>query len=159
MSVKLGPLPLDWTLTLVGALLLVAGFLVRRATPVAAPSTPGKPGVADVGSARDAVHRIAGEIINLQKEAPVLPMEQLVTRLDMLIKGFVLPVIEAQALIIDRQGFAAYAAHTSPWAGGERLVYRAWSAATDGHRPEALASLAQAVPHFEEAARNWPSNQ
>jgi hypothetical protein len=84
-----------------------------------------------------------------------LPMQQLAAETNEFIERNFKPVIEAQAALVQTQGFAKYAAHTGPWASGERMVYRAWSAATDGHRPEAVASLEESIPHLEEAARNF----
>ncbi|MBI3817961.1 MAG: hypothetical protein HY286_04660 [Planctomycetes bacterium] len=152
-NIKLGPLPFDWTLTIVGALLLLGAYFIRKNTRAG----DGESAAAgSLAAAHAAILRAADDVRNLQKDARTDGIESLASRLDAMIKNNIQPVIDAQNLIIEKQGFALYARHTSPWATGERLVYRAWSAATDGHRPEAIASLEESILHFEEAAREWP---
>ena len=100
-----------------------------------------------------AIRRAPADVAALASVAATLPLGELKTRVDAFVHDNFDPVYDAQEALVQSQGFAKYAAHTGPWASGERMVYRAWSAATDGHRPEAVASLREAIPHFEEAAR------
>lgn len=155
-TIKLGPLPFDWTLAIIGAVLILTAYFVNRGKPAGGHGAEEKTGAGSVSAAEVAMREVAAKVKLLQSEAARLELQQLVARLDSIIKENIQPVIDAQALIIEKQGFAKYAAHTSPWATGERLIYRAWSAATDGHRPEAIASLGESILHFEEAAREWP---
>jgi hypothetical protein len=108
-----------------------------------------------IGAAAAAIQRVPKEIAALAASAASMPIEELKTRIDAIVHQDFDPVHDAQEALIQAQGFAKYAAHTGPWASGERMVYRAWSAATDGHRPEAMAALREAIPHFEEAAKQF----
>ncbi|MFN0207670.1 MAG: hypothetical protein ACKVS6_15290 [Planctomycetota bacterium] len=155
-TVKLGPLPLDWTFTAIAAVLLISAFFMKRGKSAIGHGAETSTAKGTVGSAHIAIQRISANVKNLLGEAPILPIAELANRLDQLIKNDIQPVIDSQAAVIESQGFQQYAAHTSPWASGERLIYRAWSAATDGHRPEVINSLGESIAHFEEAARNWP---
>lgn len=155
-TAKIGEFPLNWSLTAIGAVLLMIGFFIKRGKPAGGHGAEEKTGAGSVSAADAAMRETASKVKLLQADAARLELQQLVARLDLIIKENIQPVIDAQALIIEKQGFAKYAAHTSPWATGERLIYRAWSAATDGHRPEAIASLGESILHFEEAAREWP---
>lgn len=58
----------------------------------------------------------------------------------------------SQEAIAAKVGFAAYAEVMAPLAASERWLNRAWSAAADGHRPESLASLAEALSFAREAS-------
>jgi hypothetical protein len=60
-------------------------------------------------------------------------------------------VASAQDAFVRAHGFAGYAAVMSPLASGERWLYRGWSAASDGHRPELISSVREAIPFIEEA--------
>lgn len=57
----------------------------------------------------------------------------------------------AQEGIAAKIGFAAYAEVMTPLAAAERWLNRAWSAAADGHRPECVASLKEALSFAQEA--------
>ena len=60
-------------------------------------------------------------------------------------------VAASQEAIVRAHSFAQYATVMTPLATAERWLYRAWSAASDGHRPEVIASLKSALPYLEEA--------
>lgn len=152
----IGPVPFDWTLTIVGAILLLSGFFLSRGKSAIGHGAADSVAKGTVGSAQAAIQRISANVKNLLGEAQRLPISEVANKIDQLIKDDIQPVIDSQAAVIESQGFQQYAAHTSPWASGERLLNRAWSAATDGHRPEVINSLGESIAHFEEAAREWP---
>ena len=146
----IGGFPGGWPLVALGvALCLVALVLRLRGTKV----TEAAKG--SVAEAAVAIARVGGEVDALLPDAARLPIQDLAKRLDSLVERNLLPVYGAQDALVAAQGFAKYAAHTGPWAAGERMLYRAWSAATDGHRPEAIASMREAVKHFVEARAEW----
>jgi hypothetical protein len=150
---KMWGLPIDWTLAVLGSLFLLAAFFARRAG--ARPADATATGKGSIGAAREAIQRTTADVRKLLERARDLPIDELARDTNDLIERDLNPVIEAQDLLMRSQGFAKYAAHTGPWAAGERMVYRAWSAATDGHRPEAIASLREAIPHFDEATKSF----
>jgi len=155
LGVKSYGLPTNWLLTGVAAVLLIAATWLRIASDRERGAKEAGPGGGSAGAAGEAIAAIAADVRALRARADSLELAALAAEIDQLVARRIYPVIDAQQSLIASQGFARYAAHTSPWAAGERMVYRAWSAATDGHRPEALASLDEALPHLDEAARSW----
>lgn len=148
----IGGIPGGWPLVFVGVALCLAALVLRlKGTKV---TDAAKVSVAE---AREAIARVGAEVEALLPLAPRLPIGDLAKSLDSLIERNLLPVYGAQDALVAAQGFANYAAHTGPWAAGERMLYRAWSAATDGHRPEAIASMREAMKHFAEARDKWAS--
>lgn len=61
------------------------------------------------------------------------------------------PIVEARTQLSARLGLSAFAEVFGGFSGAERALNRAWAALVDGHRPEALVSLARAVAGFAEA--------
>jgi hypothetical protein len=146
----IGGIPGGWPLVLAGVLLLAVAWAMRLGRRPATARTLGS-----VVAAADAIARVGSELEALLPEAVQLPIGELARQLDALIERNLFPVYDAQGALVASQGFAGYAAHTGPWAAGERMLYRAWSAATDGHRPEAVASIEEAIRHFAEARAEW----
>lgn len=149
-ALRFAGLPLNWTLVAGAGAMLLAAFALRRAA-AAARDGESSPARASVAAALEAVRRAPDDVRGLLGSATSMPIDALTREIDALIERDVYPVLEAQPALIAAQGFARYASHTGPWAAGERMLYRAWSAATDGHRPEAVASLREAIPNFDEA--------
>jgi hypothetical protein len=147
--------PLNWVLAGVGATLLIGAVAARTVESRAVARDSDGAGRGAPESAGEAIARTVPDLKTVLARANALPIAELAKEIDEVIVRCVYPVHEAQAQLVAAQGFARYAEHTGPWAAGERMLYRAWSAATDGHRPEALASLEESALHFEEAARAW----
>lgn len=148
-----GPIPLNWLLAGVGAVILLAASRMTGATGGHGSESSSASGtMTDAGAA---LQRTSSSVRAVYERAAGLPIHDLAKEIDGVISRDLMPVMSAQSELIARQGFAKYAAHTGPWAAGERMLYRAWSAATDGHRPEAVSSLREAITHFEEASREW----
>lgn len=74
-------------------------------------------------------------------------------RIDALLEGYVLPFAEVRQRIVDRFGMEKGAEILVVVAYGERMLNRVWSAAADGHLPEATSVYPDALQAFEEAAR------
>lgn len=62
------------------------------------------------------------------------------------------PIAEASPTLMGAMGAERFAAVFGAYAGGERLIARAWSAAVDHHRPETLASLREGLARLHRAA-------
>lgn len=145
-----GGIPGGWPLVAAGAACIAAALVLRLRGARVSDRQRGS-----IAQAQEAVRRAPEELRALSEAAVALPIAELAARLDAFARRNFDPVYEAQEALVASQGFAKYAAHTGPWANGERMVSRAWSAATDGHRPEAVASIREAMPHFEEAAKDF----
>lgn len=89
----------------------------------------------------------------LKTEAPGLEVAELERRTEALLETYVLPLAEVRHQLIDRLGMAKGADILVTVAYGERILNRVWSAAADGHLPEALACVPEAVEAFEEAVQ------
>lgn len=70
-------------------------------------------------------------------------------RVDELLDNFILPFAEVRQGIVRRFGMREGAELLVTVAYGERMLNRTWSAAADGHLPEANASFPEAVQAFE----------
>ena len=84
----------------------------------------------------------------LCQDAPALDSQALRQRLDQIVDRYVLPFSAARNTVIHRLGIQRGAELLIEFALGERLLNRAWSAAADGHLPEAVASLQEARDAF-----------
>ena len=64
---------------------------------------------------------------------------------------------EARDIIVARSGLGKYATVMDVFAGGERKINRAWSAAADGDLGESFENLELGIPMLEEAAKRLGS--
>ena len=146
-----------WAGVLVGLAVIGAGVGMKR---VAGPA-PIDQGEADPGGAKpprtgtltEGLAKVAEQVAALAAEAKDADFEHVKKRVEELNWLGAERIGQAQEAIAARVGFAAYAEVMAPLATAERLLYRAWSAAADGHRGEVIASLEAAVPHANEAAQ------
>lgn len=144
-----------WGGVAVGIAIVAAGIVaLRRAgapSPEESVAAAGVHGAARAGSLADGVRATADGVRRLADEAPALHLDEVRRRIETLQHLGPERVGDAQASIVARAGFPAYASVMAPLATAERLLWRAWSAAADGHRPECLRSLRAAVAHANEA--------
>lgn len=61
------------------------------------------------------------------------------------------PFVEGRLRIAGERGLSAYASIMDAFAGAERSYNRAWSAAADGHEPEAVACVDEAAARLAQA--------
>lgn len=137
-----------------GIAVIAAGILLRRRAgaptvehSVAAGSRPERRGTLAEGIADAA--RATRELAD---QAETLTLEAIKERVEGVNWLGAERLGAAQELVAAREGFAVYAEVMAPLATSERLLYRAWSAASDGHRPEVVASLRASAGYAEEAA-------
>jgi hypothetical protein len=91
-------------------------------------------------------HKLAEEIERLDGH-------KLCERVDALVDSFVAPFGERRSQLLATYGMARGAEILVMMAFGERMLNRVWSAASDGHLPEARASFPEALDAFTEAHR------
>ena len=144
-----------WAGVAVGLAIVGAGIAMKRAA--GAPTIEEHADVGGekpprTGSIEDALEHVAREVEALAGEAVSADFEAVKKKVEGLIWLGPERLGQAQEAVAARIGFAAYAEVMAPLATAERLMYRAWSAATDGHRPETINSLSAAVPYAKEAA-------
>lgn len=90
---------------------------------------------------------------SLAAEVGTLQAPEIQVGVDRLLDTWVLPFAEVRQSVIDRLGMQKGAEILVTIAYGERMLNRVWSAAADGHLPEARACLPEAVDALQEAAQ------
>lgn len=73
-------------------------------------------------------------------------------KVDELLQQYVLPFADARHKVVEKLGMDKGAELLVVVAYGERMLNRTWSAAADGHAPEAISSLGEAADAFRELA-------
>jgi hypothetical protein len=135
---------------LAGSLLAAIGlFLWRRTTAAEA-----REQAASSESANDPYALLSGLIEPLdalKADLDTLDTEALSQRIDHLLNDFVLPFAEVRQVLVNRLGMEKGAEVLVIVAFGERLLNRVWTAAADGHLPEARACFPEAHEAFTEA--------
>jgi hypothetical protein len=145
----------EWRGIALGILIVLAGIFVKRraaAPPIELAENATASGrVSRSGSLLDGVREMVSGVSNLASGAQELALESIKERVEDL--NYLGPdrIAEAQEALAARIGFTGYAEVMAPLATAERLLNRAWSAATDGHRPECVRALSEAVPYAKEA--------
>ena len=87
----------------------------------------------------------------LRDDIAELDADKIMARVDELLETYVLPFAEVRQRLINRLGMSAGAEVLVHIAYGERMLNRVWSAASDGHLPEARNCLPEAADAFVEA--------
>jgi len=146
---KIGEWPDTWPVFVVGALVCIVGLVVwHRATAAESKKaiTQGdqKDPVALVDALQDPLNALGEEVGELDAD-------NIMTRVDALLNGFVLPFAEVRHQVIDRFGMEHGAEILVVMAYGERILNRTWSAAADGHLPEARSCYAEAAEALRES--------
>jgi hypothetical protein len=80
-----------------------------------------------------------------------MPLADVAKEVDVLQQTGTEQVAAAQEAIVRAHSFPMYSTVMTPLASGDRWLYRAWSAASDGHRTETVNSVKTAIPYLEEA--------
>lgn len=144
-----------WAGVIVGLVVIAVGIVFRKlagAPPLeshmhVSVHLDGKP----KGTLVDAVEAVPQDIEELLA-TPEIDLERVKTRVEQINASGADRFGASQEALAARVGFAVYAEIMAPLATAERLLYRAWSAAADGHREECINSLKAALPHAKEAA-------
>ena len=93
------------------------------------------------------------EAQKLAAEIGELDATTICDRVEAFLVEWLLPLAEVRQRFIDRLGMAKGAEILVSLAYAERLFNRVWSAAGDGHLPEARRVMPEAVEGLEEAAK------
>jgi hypothetical protein len=144
----------EWRGIALGILVVLLGIFVKRragAPPIESQDGATSARVSRSGSLLEGVKEMVAGVRKLASGAQELALESIKERVEDL--NYLGPdrIAEAQEALAARIGFTGYAEVMAPLATAERLLNRAWSAATDGHRPECVRALTEAVPYAQEA--------
>jgi hypothetical protein len=129
-------------ITAVGLAILLASLVAlrwRRGGGTAAESA------SEHGAVQAMLTALPDRIEQLERTAAQLELPALMRELDVIEAEVLAPIAERAAKLLPELGAARFADVFSPFAASERALARAWSAAADGHRPEAEASIARAL--------------
>lgn len=118
-----------------------------------------KKGAADPAESLD---KVMEELRALRDELPAMTsdydrLHAIIHRVGELQQTHLANFAEARDVLISRFGMGRFARIMDVFAGGERKINRAWSAAADGVLGEAFDNIEQAIPMFEEAQRRLGS--
>lgn len=137
----------DWTIAGVGLAMLAGSAVLMR---LAARHAGG--GAAAAGSdVVAAMRQLTERLEALVKEAPSLSLAEVAERISRLSADFFAPISDGSPRMLGAMGPERYAEVFGTYASGERSIARAWSAASDQHRPETLASLELGTARIKEA--------
>jgi hypothetical protein len=140
---------------LLAMLAMVAGAMLKRVRPGGGGALDEETvqGTAALFSRLDELERgVRGMIARLDE----LDAHALHDELDPLLTGPAYEFLEGRDHIRSAHGLTAYAQVMGPWAGAERKLHRAWSAAVDGHVEEARQSVRDSLPFIEETRAAMP---
>jgi hypothetical protein len=140
-----------WSAVGAGLAVLVAGLALARALRGGDAGSTTTGGERPLELAREKIEEALRRTCALRTSAPSAPLAEVATAAETIVRECVEPVARAQESLSREHTFAGYARIMTPFASAERWLFRAWSASSDGHRPEAVASLDQALAHLEEA--------
>ena len=143
--------PDTWPIFLIGALVSVTGIVMWRLAETKRNSQVGQ----GDDSKRDPL-KLLQEALPvaqaIETELNALSTEALCERVDHVLVTFILPAAEARQDVVKKLGMERGAEILVTAAYAERMLNRVWSAAADGHGPEASASLVEAVGAMKETA-------
>lgn len=100
---------------------------------------------------------LPARVAHLHAEARELALPGILERLDALDAELVGPIADGSSSLLSELGATRFADVFGAFAGAERALARAWSAAADGHRPETEAALGRALERARDAARALPA--
>jgi hypothetical protein len=143
-----------WTVVAGGIGVLGAGIVWARLAAgkrtAAGVNAGGDRAIERVQSALDAAKQRTAAV---RASAESAAFEAIANECEGIVRDCVEAVAAQQESLSRTYGFAGYAQVMTPFAAAERWLNRTWSAASDAHRPEVLASLDHAIEHIDEALR------
>ena len=99
------------------------------------------------------LREIKSPLLSLQATAPNQSTDQLSAAIEALIQSYVLPFSEVRHRIVEQLGMRRGAEILVDFAIVERMLNRAWSAASDESHSEAIASINEATAAFNVVSR------
>lgn len=144
-----------WVGVVAGLAVISIGIAMKRmagAPPLEGYAAAAAAAGAPSSTLADGAGQVVEGIESMLAKVGEIQLEDVKSQVEKLIAAGPDRIGAAQEALAARVGFATYAEVMAPLATAERLLYRAWSAAADGHRVEVERSLQAALPHAREAA-------
>jgi hypothetical protein len=148
---KVGEWPDSVPIFIVGAVIATIGLLMWRAAKAEERKALASGQGADGGDPFAFLEDAQAPLATLAEDIGSLAPEVICERVDALLLQYILPLAEVRQRVIDRVGMDKGAEILVTVAYGERMLNRTWSAAGDGHLPEARSVYPDAVSALAEA--------
>lgn len=149
---RIGGWPDSLPIFLVGFVLALLGLFQWRGAVQAEAAAQAENQSSDASNPFALLANMQAPLKKLQEDIEGLNEQQVCDRVDEILNYYVLPFAEVRRGVIDRLGMELGAEVLVIIAYGERMLNRVWSAASDGHLPEAMSVLPDAVDSLAEAA-------
>lgn len=135
----------------IGAAIAIAGLMmwrmaVKKANAEEANTKDDKDPATLLSNLVEPLQKLSNDIADLDADA-------ITQRVDEVLDKYVLPFADVRQRIVNKLGMEKGAEILVVVAYGERMLNRVWSAAADGHLPEAQASFPEALEAFTEAKK------
>lgn len=143
--------PDSWPFFLGGVLLSILGLILWHSSVRKEVAEMVKNQSNDESNPFALLARVQEPLKKLGEEVISLSHADICERVDEILGEYILPFAEVRRLVIEQLGMNNGAEVLVIVSYGERMLNRTWSAASDGHHPEARAALADAVDAFVEA--------
>jgi ribulose bisphosphate carboxylase small subunit len=154
-------------LTLTGLLVLGLGLLLwrlhaRQAPPPPVPPTsttqrdPQKKQQDPQEELQEQLHLLLQHTESLLKDAPTLSLAEIGEQIQLLDANLWQPLTQQLSLLLQRS-HKTLAERATSYAQAERYLWRAWSAATDHHRPETLDALQRCLRSLQHTLGSAPN--
>lgn len=143
-----------WAVVACGIVVLCAGIAWARIAQKKRAETTANAGAGrPIDLVKSALDAAKSRTAALRSGADTAVLETVATECEAIVRECVEAVAAQQESLSRAYGFGGYALVMTPFAAAERWLNRAWSAASDSHRPEMIASLDHAIEHIDEALR------
>jgi len=147
----------NWVVVAAGVAVVIVGIVLKRRADARDPRVLAAYGEGaavvhgSVAAAGTALPRMLAAVQALKDDVADAKLADLAQRIEKIQSDGTEQVAAAQDALTRAYTFQGYASVMGPLATAERYLYRAWSAASDGHRPEVTRSIEAAIPYLEEA--------
>lgn len=140
----------DWVPYGLAAGLMIAGMVLVRIGRRATADDHARH-AADLDVLAASLDRLAANVAEFARTEVDLDLVRIHARIDAELMADLDSFVSARESMIPRFGMQRYADVMSPFATGERLINRAWSASADGYVDEVRACLTDAAGEFARA--------
>ena len=142
----------SWTAYGACAAVMVAGMVLLRMARTAELEGAGEKHASDLVVLEQSLTSLIGKVRNFEGATGDEDQLAIHQRIDAELMGDIDSFVEARESLIPKLGMQRYADIMSPFANGERLLNRAWSASADGYVDEVRSCVAAARVELERAA-------
>ncbi|MEM6673154.1 MAG: hypothetical protein AAF726_09930 [Planctomycetota bacterium] len=139
------------------AALMVAGMLALRAARAADLEQAGEKHDADIAVLQSSLDSLISKVRTFESAQTDEDQLAVHLRIDDELMEDIETFVDARESMIPKLGMQRYADIMSPFANGERLLNRAWSASADGYVDEVRSCIASARAQLEMAAEELAS--